>query len=488
MLDVLFKESATSNNVDTVIIVAHSSGKDFVEKKIKELVDVVPDNLYSKIENLNYKKIYHFDLNVSGKLVEFIIVGAGKKEDTYPAGIKKLGGYIYDSIKSKDANVLLCNNLESFYSNAAAFLIAGMELKSWTFDKYKTKKDPTKLKSVVGCTSYIELNEQQYNTFSCVRDGTFLTRELVTEPANVMTPTKMLEVAEELKKYGVKVSCLDRKDMEKLKMNAILGVGKGSDQPTYLITMEYKTNKDKPLIGLVGKGLTFDSGGLCLKPSVRMGEMKGDMTGAAIVIGALKSMALRKVEANIIGIIGVVENMISGSAQKPGDIVVSMSGKTIEVDNTDAEGRLVLADALWYTQEKYNPDVIIDFATLTGAIQVALGHEFAGLFSNSPSLSEKLLESGQNVGEKLWELPLHDSFEDYIRSDIADVINTSVIKGAGSITAAMFLKHFIKNTTKWAHIDVAATEWDSRNRALSQKGATGFGVALVNDFVDAYYA
>lgn len=271
-------------------------------------------------------------------------------------------------------------------------------------------------------------------------------------------------------------------------MNALLGVAKGSDNPAYLIAMEYRTDRNKDTIAIVGKGLTFDSGGLCLKPSKGMGDMKGDMTGAAVVIGTLKALALQKAKVNVVGVIGVVENMISGKAQKPGDVVVSMSGKTIEVDNTDAEGRLVLADALWYAKTEYNPNVIVDFATLTGAIQIALGHEYAGLFSNSDELSEKLEISSKYVGEKIWRLPLSPSYEDDIKSDIADIKNVGSGRGAGSITAAMFLKHFVAPETKWAHIDIAATEWDSKNRALSQKGATGFGVRLMDDFIAKYYS
>jgi leucyl aminopeptidase len=250
--------------------------------------------------------------------------------------------------------------------------------------------------------------------------------------------------------------------------------------------MEYGDLKNTRPIALVGKGVTFDAGGLCLKPSSRMGEMKGDMTGAAVVIGAMQSLAAQKIQTSVIGVIGVAENVISGSAQRPGDVIVSMSGKTIEIDNTDAEGRLILADLLWYTQERFMPKAIVDFATLTGAIQVALGNEFAGLFSNDRILANALIDSGRNVGEKLWEFPLHESYDDYIKSDIADVTNSGIIKGAGSITAAMFLKHFIKKETKWAHIDIAATEWDARDRALSQKGATGFGVALIDDFIKKY--
>lgn len=486
-MEVSFVESVIGIRPDSVIIVSHNSGFDFIEKKIKEIAGIFPDNVAEKIKDLSYKKSIVFDLPVNGNLVAFVIIGAGKKEELTEASLKKLGGYTYDAIKGKELDAVLFNNLESVYNESAAILLFGIELKSWTFDKYKSQKTDRKIKNITCETPYIALNQQKYTDFECLREGIFKTREMVTEPANVMDPDKILEEAEDLKKLGVKVNCLDKKDLEKLGMNAMIGVGLGSDKPTYLITMEYKTDKSKPTIALVGKGLTFDSGGLCIKPARRMGEMKGDMTGAAVVIGAVKSMALRQINANIVGVIGVVENMISGSAQKPGDVVISMSGKSIEVDNTDAEGRLVLADALWYTQEKFNPDVMVDFATLTGAIQIALGHEFAGLFSNSEVLATKLAQSSRNVGEKLWELPLHDSYEDDLKSQIADIINTGAGRGAGSITAALFLKHFVKDTIKWAHIDIAATEWDSKNRALSQKGATGFGVALINDFVESFY-
>lgn len=487
MIEASFLESATGNSLDSIVIVSHSAGIDFIEKKIKEIAETLPDNVLEKIKDLSYKKTYSFDLPVNCKLVNFTIVGAGKKEDLTEASLKKLGGYTYDAIRGKNLNVILINNLESAFNESCSILLFGIHLKSWTFDKYKTNKPEKKISHVRCETSYIELNQHRYADFKCLCDAIFKTRDMVTEPANVMHPDKMLEEAENLKKLGVKINCLDRRDLEKLGMNAMAGVGLGSDKPTYLITMEYRTDKSKPTIALVGKGITFDSGGLCIKPPKGMCEMKGDMTGAAVVIGAINAMALRKIEANVIGVIGVLENMISGSAQRPGDVVISMSGKSIEVDNTDAEGRLVLADALWYTQEKFNPDVVIDLATLTGAIQVALGHEFAGLFSNSETLSKKLIQSSKKVGEKLWELPLHESYEEDLKSQIADIINTGAGRGAGSITAALFLKNFIKEKTKWAHIDIAATEWDSKNRALSQRGATGFGVALINDFVDSFY-
>ncbi|MDR0744603.1 MAG: leucyl aminopeptidase [Holosporales bacterium] len=486
-MQVSFSEVVTLSSYDVVIIVSSDTGKDFIDSKLKLLTGLdAPKCILESCVNLKYKDIKSFKLIVGGRIVELIIAGTGKKSEIKKVDIEKLGGYIFDSINSKNSKVCLFNNIESGLSDAASYISSGLYLKSLTFDKYQTEKTEKKIISISCQTCYIELNEHSYKDLQNVNEGVALVRDLVSEPANVMTPDQMLIEAQNLKKLGVKISYLDKNDMEKLGMNAILGVSQGSDQPAYVVVMEYRRDKNKDTIALVGKGLTFDSGGLCLKPSKRMGEMKGDMTGAAVVIGAMKVMALKEEPVNVVGLIGVVENMISGSAQRPGDIVKAMSGMTIEVDNTDAEGRLVLADVLWYAAEKFKPNIIIDFATLTGAIQVALGHEFAGLFSNSDELADRLLNSGNSVGEKLWRLPLHPSYEDDVKSDIADIRNVGSERGAGSITAAMFLKRFIPKTIQWAHVDIAATEWDSKSRALSKKGATGFGVRLINAFISKY--
>ncbi len=489
-MNVIFSESADFAKSNTIIIVSNDSNTNFINDTLKTILgSSYSDNIISENNFLDYKNIKSFNMILNGELKDIIIVGAGKKNLLTRASLEKLGGYIFTNIKNKNAKISLFNNVE-FVGNeaAAAYLVSGIILKNWKFDKYKTEKSTLNIEQIEAKTAYPEINRKAYDYLNMVKEGVFTVRKMVTEPANVMDPDQMLEEAKNLKKLGIKISVLDRKDMAKLGMNALLGVSKGSDNPAYLIAMEYRTDKNKEMIALVGKGLTFDSGGLCLKPSKGMGDMKGDMTGAAVVIGTLKALALQKVKANVVGVIGVVENMISGKAQKPGDVVVSMSGKTIEVDNTDAEGRLVLADVLWYTKTEYDPKVIIDFATLTGAIQIALGHEYAGLFSNSDELSEKLEISSKYVGEKIWRMPLSPSYEEDIKSDIADIKNVGSGRGAGSITAAMFLKHFISPEAKWAHIDIAATEWDSKNRALSQKGATGFGVRLMEDFITKYYS
>ena len=481
--DVTFIESSSFPSSNVIIIVAHDSDLNFVNNKLYEIAgnkDLIENN-----KTLEYGNSKRFHLLIEKKLREVIVVGAGHRNKLTTASIEKLGGYIYNHIESNSANISIINNIESVdLETAGAYLASGIVLKSWKFDKYLSNKQSCKVLSIECITNYIQINKNKFQVLENINDGVFTVRDMVTEPANVMNSDMIKEVASDLEDLGVKVTVLDKKDMAKLGMNALLGVNKGSDNPPYTIIMEYMNSDNKDtVISLVGKGVTFDAGGICIKPANRMAEMKGDMTGAAVVIGTIKALALQKVGINVVGAIGVVENLISGSAQRPGDVITAMSGTTIEVDNTDAEGRLVLADVLWYVQHKYSPKILIDFATLTGAIQVALGHEFAGYMTNSDELAQHLEKSSRNVGEKIWRLPLHESYETDIKSEIADIKNVGSGRGAGSITAAMFLQHFVKYTTKWAHIDIAATEWDSKDRALSQKGATGFGVRLMTEFI-----
>jgi leucyl aminopeptidase len=290
---------------------------------------------------------------------------------------------------------------------------------------------------------------------------------------------------EELTALGVKVEVLDEKEMAKLGMGALLGVAQGSAFPPRLVVMQWLGNpsaNDKGPVCFVGKGVTFDTGGISIKPAGGMEDMKFDMGGAAAVIGALKALAGRKAKANVVGIIGLVENMPSGTAQRPGEVVTTASGQTVEVINTDAEGRLVLADALWYAQENFKPRCIVDLATLTGAIIVALAHEHAGLFSNDDTLSDQLTKAGKAVDETLWRLPLGDAYDKMINSPIADMKNVGE-KWAGSITAAQFLQRFITKGTPWAHLDIAGTAWQSKDKPVSPKGATAFGVRLLDRFV-----
>ena len=280
----------------------------------------------------------------------------------------------------------------------------------------------------------------------------------------------------------------NKRKLKKLGMNALLGVGMGSIRGSYLVTMEWNgaKNNSKPL-AFVGKGVTFDTGGYSLKPARFMEDMTYDMAGSAAVVGLMKSLALRKAKINAVGVVGLVENMVSGIAQRPGDIVKSYSGKTIEVLNTDAEGRLVLADALTYTEKKFKPKLIVDLATLTGAIIVCLGSEFAGLFSNDDKLSKQIVTAGENVNEKLWRMPLHKNYDKLMNSKNADVQNINYVGGAGSTTAAQFLQRFILNKTPWAHLDIAGMAFSKYGGALNSGGATGFGVRLLNQLIEENY-
>lgn len=438
-----------------------------------------------------------------------LLIGLGEKEKTLSNfEAQKLGASIYEAssgfekcfVAINDEDIKLTSSSDSSEktpsdstgSSASAgatiqSLVAfGSLLKSWRFDKYKSKKDEKiKLKELIFEASDPAAAEKNFASFRNLADAIFLTREVVAEPANVIYPESFASKALELFKVGAEVEILDQDQMKSLGMNALLGVAQGSINEPRLVIVRWNGSQnpsDTP-IAFVGKGVTFDSGGISIKPSDHMEDMRHDMAGAGAVLGLMKAVALNKLPINVIGVMPLVENMPSGSAQRPGDIVKSMSGQTIEVLNTDAEGRLILADALWYTQDKYKPAAIVDLATLTGAIVIALGHEFAGLFSNSDQLAEKISESAQNTGERVWRLPMTQAFDKGIDSDIADVQNCARPGvRAGSITAAHFLKRFV-NGTPWAHIDIAGVEVSGGKSFICSNGATGFGVQLLYDLL-----
>jgi leucyl aminopeptidase len=324
--------------------------------------------------------------------------------------------------------------------------------------------------------------------FNALEEGTFFARNLVSEPGNILHPDEYAKRINSLKKFGLKINIYDEKKLKKLGMNALLGVGQGSIRGSYLVTMEWNglKKKTRPL-AFVGKGVCFDTGGISLKPAKFMEDMTYDMAGSATVVGLMKNLALKKAKTNAVGVVGLVENMPGGNAQRPGDIVKSYSGKTIEILNTDAEGRLVLADALTFTEKKFKPQFIVDLATLTGAIIVSLGSEYAGLFSNNDKLSKQLLDSGEKVEEKLWRMPLHKNFDKLIDSKNADMQNINYVGGAGSTTAAQFLQRFVLNKTPWAHLDIAGMAFSKYGGALNSGGATGFGVRLLNQLIEDHY-
>lgn len=412
------------------------------------------------------------------------------KTDFSETEAQELGAKLFTVAEKLNAEEVVIDFSQNFSPAIVAHIAAGFKMRSFKFDKYKTpNKKHKKIETVHFISSSQSLSEQAFTPLDVVADAMAWARTQSSEVPNVLYPETFAHEAKNLKKYGLRIEILDEKDMAKLGMNALLGVAQGSVHEPYMVVAQWNgADKSEAPIALVGKGVTFDSGGISLKPSSGMHEMKEDMTGAALVLATLQMAAQLNLPMNLVGVVGLVENMPSGSAQRPSDVVRSMSGKTIEVQNTDAEGRLVLADALYYTEKEFAPRCIIDFATLTGAIQVALGQEFAGLFSNSTPLSDALTHAGEATKERLWRMPLDPAFDKDIDSDIADVKNVGAGRGAGSITAAQFLQRFLVNKTPWAHIDIAAVTYDKKDRPLTGTGFTGFGVRLMHAFLKEFMA
>ena len=423
------------------------------------------------------------------RLTRLVLVGIGEPAKADATVMENVGGSAYAALGNKDGQaLLLVDEFKGFdAATAAAHAGYGARLRSYSFHKYHTKmkaEQKPQLKTLSVASADPSRARAAYADLDKIADGVFYTRDLVTEPPNVINPETLAKACLELKELGVVVTVLDEKKMKALGMGSLLGVAQGSTTPGRLVSMVWNGGKkgDKPAL-FVGKGVTFDSGGLSLKPPAGMEQMKYDMAGAGAVIGAMKAIAGRKAKANVVGLVGLVENMPSGNAQRPGDVVTSMSGQTIEVLNTDAEGRLVLADALWYGQGEFNPRCVVDLATLTGAIRVALGEEYAGLFSNDDKLTEQLTQAGKKVEEPLWRFPLGDAYDRLLDSPIADMKNIGGGGGAGSITAAQFLQRFIKKGMPWAHLDIASMAWLGGDKKTCPKGASAFGVRLLDQFV-----
>jgi len=422
-----------------------------------------------------------------------VVIGAGKASEIEPHDWLKLGGTAAARIKNVESVSIFLDMPEVEVSaKMAADFALGMLMRAYSFDTYKTKKGdddeknskaPVKVTIVTadaaGAKKLLAVSE-------AVADGVNLARDLVNEPPNVLGPVEFAAKAKELEKLGVEVEILTERDMRKLGMGALLGVAQGSVRPPRLAVMQWKgaKAKDKP-VAFVGKGVVFDTGGISIKPAAGMEDMKGDMGGAAAVTGLMHVLAARKAKVNAIGVIGLVENMPDGNAQRPGDIITSMSGQTIEIINTDAEGRLVLGDALWYTNDRFKPQFMVNLATLTGAIVVALGSQHAGLFSNDDTLAERLTAAGLATAERLWRMPLGKDYDKQIDSKFADMKNTGGRNG-GSITAAQFLKRFVKDTP-WAHLDIAGTAIGSVQDEINQSWGSGFGVRLLDELVRANY-
>jgi leucyl aminopeptidase len=430
---------------------------------------------------------------VSGAKAESILlVGAGSADKIDDLAVEAFGGNAYAAVKLSGAEVLTidASNLSPEQAARVGFAV---RLAAYRFDKYRTTQKPDKIPSINTVrvvTSDLRAAEAALEPLTAVADGVIFARDLVSEPANVLYPAEFARRVKALESLGLEVEILGEAEMEKLGMRTLLGVGQGSRRESQLAIMKWNGGEagGQPL-AFVGKGVCFDTGGISIKPAEGMEDMKWDMGGAAAVTGTMIALAGRKAKVNAVGVLGLVENMPDGNAQRPGDVVVSMSGQTVEVINTDAEGRLVLADALWYTQERFKPKFMIDLATLTGAMIVALGLDYAGVFSNSDEVAEPILAASKKVGENFWRMPIPAIYEQHIDSKIADVKNTGNGRAGGSITAALFLQRFT-NGVPWAHLDIAPTAWANKSPSPTvPEGGVGFAVRTLDRMVaDTYEA
>lgn len=438
-----------------------------------------------------------------GDIKRIILIGIGKNdeegEEASPIdsekGIQGLGSSLYDFLntaKISKAKLFIENSIGGYSPDFVAANIAfGATLKSYKYDDYKEKSKESEKQHLFHfhiATAGRDNADYRYDALKNIAKGVFFARDLVTDPPNYLYPESYAEECKiKLKPLGIKVEVLGEKEMGRLGMGAILSVGLGSEKESKLVVMQYNgAKKGEQPIAFVGKGVTFDTGGISLKPGTNMGDMKYDMAGSAAVAGLMYSLAARGAKVNVVGVIGLAENMPSSKASRPSDVVTSMSGQSIEILNTDAEGRLVLADALWYTQDRFEPKIMVNLATLTGAMVVSLGLHRAGIFSNNDNLAENLFKAGEDTNERVWRFPMGKEYDKQIDSPIADVQNISSMKGAGSITAAQFLQRFV-NKTPWVHIDIAGTAWEEKGTAVTPKGASGFGVRLLDRLVADYY-
>ena len=427
-----------------------------------------------------------------------VLAGLGKPKAVDARLLEDLGGTLAAHLNSAGESeatfaVDIGDGAPVKPAEAAARLAYGAALRSYRFDKYRTKQKPEQkpsLSSITVSAASPGEAKQAYQALGAAAEAVAFTRDLVSEPANELYPESMAERASALAGPdlpGLTVEVLDENRLSELGMGALLGVAQGSVRPPRVVVMQYRgVAADVAPLAFIGKGVTFDTGGISIKPAGGMWDMKWDMAGAGVVIGLMRLLAARRARVNAVGLVGLVENMPSGAAQRPGDIVRSMSGQTIEVLNTDAEGRLVLADVLWYCQDRFKPTAMIDLATLTGAVIVALGHENAGLFANNDELAERLVAAGKAVGEPVWRLPLAESYDRAIDSDAADIKNIAGDRAAGSIIGAQFVQRFVNNVP-WAHLDIAGVAWSKKDAPTVPKGATAFGVRLLDRFVADYY-
>ena len=477
-----------SNNFDYLAILTSKNGN------LKSIGDIIETNSAKKLSEKasKNKKGFTFVSQINeSKFKNFYFYNIDKNKTDYE--YQNIGGQIIEealNLKKNKIEVIIDTLDKNLLKKTVIQnILIGMLSRNYFFKNYKSKNNNhKKIKNI----KIVSKNNLLINT--CIKnaknidEGVTQTRDLVTMPSNILNPLRFANEIRKLSKLGLKIEILDEKKLKKIGMNALLGVGQGSSNKSYVAIMKWNGGKksSKPL-SFIGKGVCFDTGGISLKPARFMEEMKYDMAGAGTVTGLMKTLAVRKAKVNAIGIVGLVENMPDGNAQKPGDVVKSYSGQTIEIFNTDAEGRLVLADLLTYTEKRFKPKFMINLATLTGAIIISLGNEFAGLFSNNDQLAEKINKVGYKDNEKAWRLPLNKNFDVLIDSQIADVQNINYSGGAGSITAAQFLQRFVINKTPWAHLDIAGMAWTKKTTKTIPSGATGYGVKLLNRLVEEYY-
>ncbi len=501
-LKISFQKS-DDNTADTIVVGVF---KENILSDAAELLDNDLDGLVvhalKQNEQFSGKKgeIFGFS-STHNKYQRIIILGFGDEADLNITDIETAGGKLFDVLKqngSKHINIRMSRNGDLDNISAAEIgvhIAIGLYLKSYKFDKYQSKKrdDTVKIEKVIVSSNVATDSNSLFKKQMSIVDGVFLARDLINEPPNELYPESYVErLKDELKPLGVEIEILDEKKMKKLGMEALLAVGQGSIRESRVALMHWNGDKKgkkakRAPIAFVGKGVTFDTGGISLKPGPEMDLMKMDMGGSAAVVGLMKALASRKAKANVIGIIGLVENMPSDRAYRPGDIINSMAGKTIEVLNTDAEGRLVLADALTYVQQEYKPEIIIDLATLTGAIMIALGFEYCGTFANDDGLWDSISKASTKTGEKFWRMPLDPAYRKEMESEVADLRNLGASRYGGACTAAGFLEHFIQDDTKWAHIDIAGTAWWKSDKPTTPKGGTGFAVRTLNNLVEEMY-
>jgi leucyl aminopeptidase len=491
MLDIAFAKPAMPKSGALVLLIGEGEMPSGVWRQADEITNGAIDRAFKAAEFNGVKGRTCTILAPGAGLSRVVAVGLGKPADLTAHVLNEAGGHVAATVLRERAGTVATGALQP---DQAAEVALGATLHAYRFDKYRTiekAEDKPKLTKLSLLTPDPARTMSAWEPLHSVANGVFVARDLVSEPPNVLHPAEMADRCKKLNELGVKTEIFGPREMGRLGFGALLGVAQGSANEPRTVIMQWngasgnsRKAKGKP-VAFIGKGVTFDTGGISIKPAGGMEEMKWDMAGAGTVIGLMAALAGRKAKVDAVGLVGLVENMPSGTAQRPGDVVTSYSGQTIEVINTDAEGRLVLADLLWYCQQKFDPRFMVDLATLTGAIIVALGHEYAGMFSNDDALALKLSAAGQATDEKVWRFPLDDAYDRLIRSDIADMKNIGG-RPAGSISAAHFIQRFVNNKP-WAHLDIAGVAWSTKDAPCVPKGATAFGVRLLDRLVAEHY-